>query len=247
MAQQGATVTYSEGGFLDRFPWYVQLGVLLVAILVVVAAVDYFVMWKWRDEADTKDQQAQELRRQNQEAEIIRQNIEAYTKTLEGLNAQLDTLKVRLPEQREVTNIFDQTKSQMLASGLKLVQFQTSDKSKEADKTYYTEVPLQVRVVGSYPKVQEFFQRLANFDRIVNVTDIRLEKAEEKDQASGATTASSFTLTAFYISDLNRQNLENQGQPADPKNPNKGAAPGGTNPTGPPGPPAVNPPAAPPK
>ena len=29
MAQQGATVTYSEGGLLDRFPWYVQLLVLL--------------------------------------------------------------------------------------------------------------------------------------------------------------------------------------------------------------------------
>jgi hypothetical protein len=155
MAQQGTTVTYSEGGFLDRFPWYVQLGVLLVAILIVVGAVDYFVMWQWREDADKKDQQAQELRRQNQEAEIIRQNIEAYTQTLEGLNAQLDSLKVRLPEQREVTNIFDNTKSLMTSSGLKLVQFQTNDKTKEVDKTYYTEVPSQVRVVGNYPNVQD--------------------------------------------------------------------------------------------
>jgi type IV pilus assembly protein PilO len=239
MAQQGATVTYSEGGFLDRFPWYVQLGVLLVSILVVVFAVDYFVMKGWRDDADVKDQQAQELRRQNQEAEIIRQNIEAYTKTLEGLNAQLDTLKVRLPEQREVTNIFDQTKSQMLASGLKLVQFSTNDKTKEVDKTYYTEVPSQVRVVGSYPKIQEFFQRLAGFDRIVNVTDITLQKADDKDQAAGATTSAGFNLTAFYISDANRTNLESQGQPTDPKNPNKAAAPGT------PGAPPAAPPAAP--
>jgi type IV pilus assembly protein PilO len=193
-----------------------------VAILIVVGAVDYFVMWQWREDADKKDQQAQELRRQNQEAEIIRQNIEAYTQTLEGLNAQLDSLKVRLPEQREVTNIFDNTKSLMTSSGLKLVQFQTNDKTKEVDKTYYTEVPSQVRVVGNYPNVQEFFQRLANFERIVNVTDINLSKAEDKDQAAGATTLASFTLTAFYISDANRKNLESQGQqpPADPKNPN---------------------------
>jgi Tfp pilus assembly protein PilO len=219
MAQQGATVTYSEGGLLDRFPWYVQLLVLLAGILLVVVVVDYAMFMKWRTEAKQKDQQAQELRRQNQEADIVRANIVEYQKRLDDLNAQFDTLKVRLPEEREVTVIFDNAKSMMASSGLKLVQFTTSPKDREVSQKYYTEVSSAVKVAGNYKDVQSLFQKLAAYDRIVNVTDITLAKAEDKDQASGASVVSSFTLTAFYISDANRKALEEAGKPPeiDPK------------------------------
>jgi type IV pilus assembly protein PilO len=219
MAQSGATVTYSEGGLLDRFPWYVQLLVLLAIILLLVFVTDYFMFAKWRDEASKKDQQAQELRRQNQEADIVRANIVEYQKRLDDLNAQFDTLKVRLPEEREVSPIFDNAKAMMSSSGLKLVKFQTNPKDKEVPQKYYTEVSSQVQVAGNYGNVQSFFQKLAGFDRIVNVTEIALSKASDADQAAGASVVASFNLTAFYISDANRQALES-GQPApeiDPK------------------------------
>jgi Tfp pilus assembly protein PilO len=123
---QGATVTASEGGLLDRFPWYVQLLVLLAAILLVAFLVDYFMFMKWRTEAAKKDQEAQELRRQNQEADIVRANIAEYQKRLDDLNAQLDVLKVRLPEEREVTAIFDSAQTMIKTSGLKLSKFNIS-------------------------------------------------------------------------------------------------------------------------
>lgn len=208
MAQQGATVTYSEGGFLDRFPWWVQLIALLAIILLIVAVVHFMIFKGWQDEAAKKDQQAQELRRQNQEADIVRANIVEYQKRLEDLNAQFDTLKVRLPEEREVSNIFDNAKSLMANSGLKLVQFQTESKDKEVQGKYYTEVSSTVKVAGGYGNVQSLFQKLAGYDRIVNVTDILLAKAEDKDQAAGASVLASFRLTAFYLSEANRQALE---------------------------------------
>ncbi len=219
MAQPNATVTYSEGGFLDRFPWYLQLLVLLVTILIIAGLVDYFLFWKWRTEASKMNAQTQQLRRENQEADIVRANIVEYQKRLDDLNAQFDTLKVRLPEEREVTNIFDNSKSMMAKSGLKLVQFSTSSKDKEVPQKYYTEVASAVKVAGGYRDVQNFFQQLAGYDRIVNVTDILLTKAADTDQASGASVVASFTLTAFYISDANRQALEASQQPPaiDPK------------------------------
>lgn len=213
MAQQGATVTYSEGGFLDRFPWWVQLIVLLAGILLIVAVVHFLIFSKWQAEAAKKDQQAQELRRQNQEADIVRANIVEYQKRLEELNAQFDTLKVRLPEEREVSSIFDNAKSLMANSGLKLVQFQTQSKDREVQGQYYTEVSSNVKVAGSYGNVQSLFQKLAGYDRIVNVTDIQLAKAEAQDQAAGASVIASFNLTAFYLSEANRQALESSGTP----------------------------------
>lgn len=85
MAAQGATVTTGDGGFLDRFPWWAQLIVLIVLVLLIVGSVDFFLFRPKRLEAAKLEQQANELRRQNQEAETIRQNIEAYQSTLDGL------------------------------------------------------------------------------------------------------------------------------------------------------------------
>jgi len=242
MAQPNTTVTYSEGGLLDRFPWYVQLLVLLVAILLIAGLLDYFMFWNWRTEASKMNQQAQQLRRENQEADIVRANIHEYQTRLDDLNKQFDTLKVRLPEEREVSNIFDKSKSMMKASGLKLVQFSTSGKDHEVPQKYYTEVASAVNVAGSYRNVQDFFQQLASYDRILNVTDIQLTRSQDRDQAAGASVVASFTLTAFYISDANRKALEASQAPPP-------AAPGtpGAPPPAAPGTPGAPPPAAPPK
>jgi Tfp pilus assembly protein PilO len=222
---QPATVTASEGGILDRFPWYVQLLVLLAVILLVAFLVDYFMFMKWRTEAAKMDQEAQELRRQNQEADIVRANIAEYQKRLYDLNSQLDVLKVRLPEEREVTNIFENAQSMIKTSGLKLSKFNISAKDAEIPQKYYTEVSSTVEVAGGYRSVQDLFQKLSAYDRIVNVTDIRLTQAAEKDQASGATTLAAFKLTAFYISAQNREALE-QGPEAEAETKGKGKGKG---------------------
>ena len=103
MAQQAATaaVTLEERGFLDRFPWYVQLLVLLALVLAIWFAVDYFFLAPDRARAEQMEQQTDALRQQNTEADIIRQNIAEYERTLNDLNQQFEPLKVRLPEQRE--------------------------------------------------------------------------------------------------------------------------------------------------
>ncbi len=219
MAQQGVNVTYSEGGFLDRIPWYIQLLVLIAAILLILFVVDYFVMAPKRLDASKKEAAADQLRRENQEADIVRANIAEFQQRLDGLNGDLDRLKVRLPEQREVTNIFEAAKQMMASSGLNLVQFQTTSKDREVPQKFYTEVPSTVKVAGRYSQVQALFEKLSGYERIVNVTDITLARATDKDQVSGASTLASFTLTAFYISEANRTALENpQDQPQiDPK------------------------------
>ncbi|MCC6742776.1 MAG: type 4a pilus biogenesis protein PilO [Acidobacteria bacterium] len=235
MAAQGGTVTTGDGGFLDRVPWWAQLAILIVVVLVIVFSVDYFLFRPKRLEAAKLDQQAQELRRQNQEAETIRQNIEAYQQTLDDLNVRLDAMKVKLPEQREISNVFDSSKQMMASSGLKLVQFETSAKDKEVPQKYYTEASSSVKVAGSYREIQALFEKLASFDRVVNVTNISIAKSAAGDQAQGDTAVGTFTLTAFYISEANRMALENKDAPppVDPKTGKPVAAPAGAAPAPP--------------
>jgi Tfp pilus assembly protein PilO len=220
------TVTVQEGGLLDRFPWYAQLGILLALVLVIWFLFDYFMFAGYRDEANQTMEKVNVLIQQNREADIIARNIEDYEKTLAELNAQFDSLRNRLPEQREVSAIFDNVKTLIEKNGLKLLQYSTGG---DAPKQYYTEQSNGILCAGAYPQVQSLFQDLANYQRILNVTNISLEKANPDLQLSGATTRASFTVTAFYISEANRKALE-----ADAEAAAKPAAPGGK-PAAPPG------------
>jgi Tfp pilus assembly protein PilO len=225
-------------GILDRFPWYVQLLVLLAIVAVCAFLVHYFLLQATYDEASQKSQQAEDLKRENQKAAEIRKHIVEYEQQLADLNAQFEQLKVRLPEQREVSKIFDDTKNFVYKNNLALLAFTLN--REEKTKTYYTELASTLSVGGSYKKVQDLFRDLAEFPRIVNVTDITLKKAPEDVQGRGITTLATFSVTAFYISDANRANIEAEtaaaaqpaGKPGQP-----GAAPAGA-----PGAPPAEPP-----
>jgi Tfp pilus assembly protein PilO len=219
--QAPGTVTVQEGGFLDRFPWYAQLGILLALVLVIWFLFDRFMFAGYRDEADQKMEQVKSLIQQNQEADIIARNIADYEKTLVELNAQFDSLRNRLPEQREVSAIFDNVKTLIEKNGLKLIQYSTGG---DAPKQYYTEQSNGILCAGGYREVQNLFQDLANYQRILNVTSISLDKANADLQVSGATTRASFTVTAFYISEANRKALEADAEAA-AKAPPPGAKP----------------------
>jgi len=228
--QVPGTVTVQEGGLLDRFPWYAQLGILLAFVLVICFIFDWFMFAGYRDEANQKMQQVNTLIQQNQEADIIARNITEYEKTLADLNAQFDALKNRLPEQREVSAIFDNVKNLIEKNGLKLIQYSTGG---DAPKQYYTEQSNGILCAGGYREVQSLFQDISNYERILNVTDISLERAASELQVAGATTRTSFKVTAFYISEANRKALE-----ADAEAATKPPAPGAPGAAATPAPPA---------
>lgn len=209
MGQPASAVAFEERGFLDRFPWYVLLLALLALVLIIGFALDYYLFKPSRDEAERKMTEVAELKRQNQDADIIRANIAEFEKTLEELNQRFDDLKVRLPEQREVSQIFENVRTLISQNGLQLLEYR-SPSSTETNKNYYTEIPSAARVAGTYVKIQQLFQALSDYQRILNVTDINLRRAPDQLQAQRATTEAAFNITAFYISEENRKTIDSE-------------------------------------
>jgi len=61
----------------------------------------------------------------------------------------------------------------------------------------YTENPVDVQVVGSYHEVGQFLAEVANLDRIINVTGLRLVNREEGKEHQ--TVQANFTATAYTL------------------------------------------------
>ncbi len=61
--------------------------------------------------------------------------------------------------------------------GLEFLLFQPLPEAKQA---FYAEVPVKLKVEGSYHDVATFFDRVGKFSRIVNVRDIRMHTPIER-------------------------------------------------------------------
>ena len=77
------------------------------------------------------------------------------------------------------------------------VQFVMFKPSPTKDQTYYTEMPVEVVVQGGYHQIGSFLAELANMQRIVTVSTVKLTSAPAN--GAGASTAASFNASAYSL------------------------------------------------
>lgn len=98
-----------------------------------------------------------------------------------------------LPDQKDASALTSDLDSLATSSGLKLtvVQSNSYNKSKTATSDlsllqtirgkYSYELPLSIEVKGPYNGFVNFVQKLENYQRLVNITAVDIEKSQEKD------------------------------------------------------------------
>ena len=87
------------------------------------------------------------------------------------LRSRLESARERLPNEREVPGLYRSVSDLAFRSGLAMSVFQPREPQ---PRDYYTEIPIAITAEASYHEMGNFFERLAQLSRIVNVTDLRL-------------------------------------------------------------------------
>ena len=147
-------------------------GLLLFAVgVVVVVALWYVLLGDMGNQLDAERNRETELRT-------------AYTRKL-AQTVNFDTLKAQLDQVRQyVTQLEKQlpSKAEMDAllsdinqAGLgRSLQFELFRPGQEAVKDYYAELPIAVRVTGSYTDIGLFVSDVAHLSRIVTLNNLTL-------------------------------------------------------------------------
>lgn len=81
------------------------------------------------------------------------------------------------------------------SNGLILRKFLPKDDVQEEN---YSGKKIEVSVTSSFAALRVFFEQLANYQRIVSITNFRLNQADS--QAGARTVEATFDLTAYYVS-----------------------------------------------
>jgi len=192
------------GNFFSRLAWYYQMGLFLVLVVLLIWAVDAMLFSEKRAETARTREQIENLKRSNSNGNIIKQNLAATEQALKEKQAEIEKLRDLLPDQVEISRVYDSIKDYMREEKLDLGKF-AEDSAMPAD--YYTAQPILVDVTGPYDNLGRFFSRLGFYSRIVSVTDVEIKRADEKQQIMGRTVNASFKITAYFISPENLDKL----------------------------------------
>jgi type IV pilus assembly protein PilO len=213
---------------LEKFkvmPWHLQLIVLVGLASLVYFGVWYFVTSETRAEVQTLNDQVAQLKTQNEAAKVATQRINEF-RSLYALKAtEYDELKVLLPEQREITNVLQGLQDTASQSRLIVMRFSPRD---DAQQDYIMAKPVEIEVDSNFNNLREFFDKMAKLQRIVSVTDFKLNQLEK--QSPDKTLHARFLLTAYYAAPENMVAAKPApGKPGAPA-PATPAAPAGTQP-----------------
>jgi type IV pilus assembly protein PilO len=196
--------TEESGTFFSRMAWYYQMGVLLLLSGLLIWGTDLMLYDTTRKETKSINEKVEGLKAKNAQGSIIRQNLAATEQTLIEKREEIDKLRDLLPDQVEISSVYDNIKDFLREQKLELKRF-VHQKATSAE--FYTAQPIQIEVTGSYDALGQFFSRLGFYARIVSVTEVEIKQAEASGQEVGRSINGSFVVTAYYIAPENLEKL----------------------------------------
>ena len=143
---------------------------LLLGILVTTGALFFYLMYQPKmKQLKTLQQKQSELAKQIEESKRIADNLEKYKKDFEQLKKDLDNALTELPNQKEIPTLLTSITSRGKEAGLDFLVFRPRA---EQPKDFYSEVPVDIAVSGSFYNLANFFVAVSTLPRIVNISNV---------------------------------------------------------------------------
>jgi type IV pilus assembly protein PilO len=141
-------------------------------VLVIVGALGYFFLISGaRADRDALVQENEVRRAEVLKAKADEANLRPFRALAEALRKRLDAAKERLPQEREIPQVYRQVSDLATQSGLGVSLFQPKPPE---DRDVLTEVPIAITAEGTYHQMGAFLQRVGQMPRIVSLGEFRM-------------------------------------------------------------------------
>jgi type IV pilus assembly protein PilO len=166
---------YLDPKRIGSAPILVKLGVMLVVLVLIVGASWYF---DWQDQLDrirAETNKEEGLRKTFLEKKAEAVNLPAYQKQLEDIEKQFGALLKQLPGKSEMDALLTDINQAGLGRGLQFELFRPA--GGETRRDFYAELPIAIRVTGSYHDMGAFASDISKLSRIVTLENVSLNPA----------------------------------------------------------------------
>ncbi|MFH1076830.1 MAG: type 4a pilus biogenesis protein PilO [Pseudomonadota bacterium] len=167
--------------FLDRisalsFGQRATVG-LVVVVLLALGFYYFFYSPKLQELAQLNseyDRLQGELDKARNEAKRLVQ----LKKDLEKAEIELKMVLQLLPDKKEIPQLLETITTAGKMVGLDFILFQPEN---ETMKGFYAEIPITIKVLGTYHNVALFFDQISKLPRIVNIFDVAMDSQKNNE------------------------------------------------------------------
>jgi type IV pilus assembly protein PilO len=155
-----------------RWPTAYRLGAIGLILILAIALSSYFLAWKPKkpvlDQARAEETELlQKLEAKAKKAA----NLDAYKAQLKEMEQSFGAMLRQLPNKTEVPNLLVDISQSGTAAGLDQKLFQPAQ---QINKDFYAELPIKIRLQGSFHSIGAFVSGIAALPRIVTLHDIEI-------------------------------------------------------------------------
>jgi type IV pilus assembly protein PilO len=170
---------------------------ILAGIVIVLSGVYWYFVWSPKaKELKAAKGNLERLQRKLDEYESIARELPEFELEFKRLNREFEIASLKLPQEKEIPALIDGVYSQVSASGLEPINFVPN---KEVTKDIYSEIPVQMKVAGSYAQLANFFERISSLPRIVNVRGLSLKRDDKVSRDNDIVLSADFTAVTFRV------------------------------------------------
>jgi len=176
---------------IGSWPSAIKVVAGFVLFLVVIGLGYNFHLKDLQAQLDVQRSQEVSLKEQFSTKAYQAANLDAYKEQMQEMEVSFGALLKQLPSDTEVPGLLEDITRTGLGSGL---EFEEIKLLPEVAQQFYIELPIQIKVVGTYHDLATFVSGVASLPRIVTLHDFDLVPAE----VDGVTTLRMSILAKTY-------------------------------------------------
>jgi type IV pilus assembly protein PilO len=157
---------------VGRWPAAFRFGAVGLIFLLAVTLMAYFLAWKPK-KPDLDAARAEEITLTSTLEQKARKaaNLDAYKAQLQEMERSFGAMLRKLPNKTEVPNLLTDISQQGAGAGLDQKLFQPNQ---QVNKDFYAELPIKMRLTGSFHSIGAFVSGIAALPRIVTLHNVEI-------------------------------------------------------------------------
>jgi type IV pilus assembly protein PilO len=164
----------------SEFSASLQLAIVVV-LAVVLSGAAYWFVYKDMDAAN-RAVRAQ-LKAKADENAALRPYADRKAdmeRKLATLKDQLEQMKRIVPDEKEAPQFMEMLQAEARKAGIEVRRYTSKP---TAQREFFSEVPFDIDLDGSYYALLHFFENVAHLDRIINVTGLKMASLRKASEA----------------------------------------------------------------
>ena len=161
-----------------RLPRLQKAGILCGAVLLIFGLYWFLVYRDYSAKLDARQAVLTKKQQELNEQLVILADLPKFRKETADMKSKRQKALEQLPNEKDIDRLLEDISSLAIDSGLEILLFKPEQ---EVKRNFYAEIPVELKLSGGYHDLALFYDKIANLPRIVNVSELLIEKPQEVD------------------------------------------------------------------